>query len=301
MATLLELLRAKKQEMASGNRMKTIKPQPGTGRYRILPSWRGEGQQFWHDYGQHYIKDMNMKMSAVYICADKTFGKPCQVCDAIRSGIASADDATKDILKEGNAGQRVLLNVLHLDGPTPGEVQILELAPTAFGALVDIAALHEEEGEPIFEIGRGKDILISRTGTGLQTKYTMMTAVKTTPVPDGVMTKLHNLDDYVKQESEGQQLRALNSVRAVSGLIDYAPSTSGLPSAVAALGAARIEEDPYAPAPAPAPAAKRAAPVAEVEDIEAKPAVRVKPEAPAPVMTADSGDDELDQMLAAMK
>lgn len=305
MSSLLDLLKAKKQSIDASNRKKTAKPPLNTSRWRILPSWRGEGQQFWHDFGQHFVKDASGKMMAIYMCSDKTYGRPCAVCDAIHTGIkSSSDDFTAKLLKDAGSSGRILVNALQLDGPTPTEVQILELAPSAFNAIISIAQEWEEAGESIFDPVKGKDILITRTGAGLLTKYTVQVAAKALPLPDGVLTRLNDLDTYVAQESSEQQLRALNSVRSVAGLLEGPAVRTGLPAAAAALGAATlVEEDPYAVA---APPPKRVAPVAVVEDVIVKAPVAVKAAvvaAKAPVAAApadDTGDAELDAMLAAL-
>lgn len=302
--TLLELLKQKKQDLAAGSRRKTIKPVPGTGRYRILPSWRGAGAQFYHEFGQHYVKDASEKLLAIYLCTDKTFGKPCEVCDTLRDGSknAAGDEFTLKLLKEAGAAGRYLVNVLHLDGPTPSEVQILELAPTAFEQIVNIAVEWEEAGDSIFDEVKGKDVLITRTGAGILTKYAAQVAAKTMPLPAGILAKLHNLDEYVKQESSEQKMRALNSVRSVAGLLSAPGSRpSGLPAAVA--GAAVIDEDPYAVS---APPPKRVPPKAAEEDITdvpdfepAPPPVKAKARPPAPVVEP-TGDSELDELLTQL-
>jgi len=296
MSSLLDLLRAKKQEIAAanGDRMKTIKPVDGSGRYRILPSWRGEGQQFWHDFGQHFIKNADKKIAAIYVCTEKTYGKPCAVCAAIEQGFAataSSDEFTNGLLKEAKSSSRILVNALHMDGGSPGEVKILELSPTAFGAFLSIMEQYEDAEQSIFDMTTGRDVIITRTGTGLQTKYTVMAAVKTSPLDPAKLAKLHNLDEYVQQESTAQQLRALNSVRAVTGLLS-APVSSG--TGMAVRGAAPIEDDPYAAAPAPAPVARKAPVVADVED------VAVKPRPAAPAVSEGTGDDDLDKLLAEL-
>lgn len=302
MSALLELLKQKKQDLAAGNRRKTIKPADGTGRYRILPSWRGAGQAFYHDFGQHFVKDATGKILAIYMCAEKTYGKACEVCDMIREGTKSAsDDHTMKLLKDAGAGGRILVNALHLDGPTPTEVQILELAPTAFASIVNIALEWEEAGESIFDEAKGKDILITRAGTGLLTKYSVQVAAKAAVLPAGVMAKLHNLDEYVNQVSGEQQMRALNGVRSVAGLLSApAPRASyGLPAAAA--GAAVIEEDPYAVATPPRRPAPILVPVDDITDVPelpAKPvAVAAKPVAPKPAVVESTGDADLDALL----
>lgn len=303
MSSLLDLLRAKKSEIAaaSGDRMKTIKPVDGSGRYRILHSWRGVGQQFWHDFGQHFVRNSASKIAAVYMCTDKTYGKPCAVCAALEQGMASAsDDFTMNLLKEAKSSGRILVNAMHIDSSTPGEVKILELSPTAFKAYLDIVEQYEDAEQSIFDVETGRDVIITRSGVGLQTKYTVMASVKTSPVPPAALAKLHNLDEYVQQENAGQQLRALNSVRAVSGLLAAPSAPTG--TGVATMGgAASIDDDPYAAAPAPTPV-RRAAPLPEVEDVVVKPApVKAAPVKAEPAPASEStGDADLDKLLAEL-
>lgn len=314
MSALLALLKQKQQDISAARKGRTVKPPDGSSRWRILGSWRGEGQQFWHDFGQHFVKDAAGKLGAIYMCAEKTFGKPCAVCEAISQGIKGAtDDATMEVLKEAKSGARVLVNALHLDGPEPNKVQILELPPTVFEQLVAICAEWEEAGQTILGAG-GKDVIISRSGKGLGTKYTTQVAAKAVAVPSDVDSKLNDLDAYVQQESSEAQARALNSVRAISGLLPGpSASSGGLP--VAARGAAILEDDdPYAVATPPARRAAAPAPT-EFEDVpdlvetraaaaaapvkEAAPAP-VKAAAPAPAPVASSGDDELNDLLASL-
>ena len=69
---LMELLKKKKQAMGAHRRAKTVKPGDGTSRFRILPGWDPENLAFYHDFGQHFIKDLSGEIKAVYMCVDKT-------------------------------------------------------------------------------------------------------------------------------------------------------------------------------------------------------------------------------------
>lgn len=293
MSALLALLKQKQQEISAARRSRTAKIPDGTSRWRFMPSWRnGEGQPFWHDFGQHFIKDASGKIAAVYICTSKTYGKPCAVCDAIAAGIKSAtDDLALKTLQEAKSGSRILLNALQLDGPEPHKMQIAELPQSAFEQLLSIAAEWEEAGESIFGHS-GKDIIINRTGTGKNgTKYTVQVAAKTTPVPADVCSKLNDLDEYVAQESTEAENRALNSVRAVTGLLPPPGAGGTLPGGVR--GATMIEaDDPYAtavPVRRSAPSAVIADDITDVPDLEVK-------AAPAP----SSGDADLDDLIASL-
>lgn len=324
MSSLLALLKQKQQDMAASRKGRTAKLPDNNSRWRILGSWRGEGQQFWHDFGQHFIKDAAGAMQAIYVCTDKTFGRPCQVCDAIAQGIKGAtDDATMKALGEAKSAARVLVNALHLDSGEPHKVHILELPPTVWEMILAIMVEWEEAGEPV--IGpSGKDLIINRTGTGKNTKYSVQVAAKSTVVPPSVAANVHDLDNYVAQESLEQQTRALNSVRSVSGLLPPPAAAGGLPPAARA-GMSLPAEDPYAAAPAPArrPAefvdvpsrpVAAAAPAEEAPWAEpgtepsgyesaAAPVAAARPAAPvaAPVAAAaGTGDSELDDLLAKL-
>lgn len=322
MTSLLDLLKAKKQDLAAGKRRKTIKPAEGTTRFRILPSWRKTpGQPFWADFGQHFVKNHAGEIQAIYMCTDKTFGKPCAICDAVKLGIKSAtDDSTMKLLKDAGANARVLVNAIKYDAAgTPSEVEILELAPTAFESMVGVMTEWEEAGQSIMDLATGRDVLVTRTGTGINTKYTVQVSAKSTPVSPSVMEKLHDLDQYIQQESTEMATRTLNSVRSVSGLLP-APASSGLPAAAAGAGMSIADE--YEAAPAPARPAARPVEFEDVPWVEPTPVVApapvAAPVAPAPVAPApvaaapvaapvaaapvadSNADSELDALLASL-
>lgn len=318
--SLLDLLKAKKQSLAAGKKGKTIKPQNGRGLYRVLPSWRGAGQQFWHDFGQHFIKDSAGNIMAIYVDTEKTFGRPSELNALIGQAIKSTtDDATMNLLKEARSSGSVLLNVLHVDGDKPNEVQILEIRPSVFEQIVNIAQEYEEAGESIFDVTAGRELIINREGTGLKTKYSVQVAAKNKgSVPADVLKNLHDLDAYVQQENAEGQFRALNAIKSIAGLLPAptAGGASGIPTAgrlpAPAAGAAAIEEDdPYAVAPPPGkgatPSVAEDSPFEDVPEPTPAPApAAAKPKptpAPAPAAAAadeTTGDPDLDALLAGL-
>lgn len=300
MTTLAELIANKKKQLQAGNRARAAKIPDGTSRWRILPTWRTDGSdQFWHDFGAHYIKDGAGEMKAVYVCVDKTFGKPCDICDAVRAAAKSAtDDATIKLMKEAGAAARILVNAVHLDGTTPNDVQVTDFPPTAFEQVLNIIQEWLDAGDSPLDVTKGKDFIITRTGKGIGTKYSVQVAAKTTKLPADILKKLHNLDEYVAQESAEQAARALNSVRAVAGLLT-APSRAGgiAPSKLAAPEKATtiIEEDEYAVATPPAKVTKAIKP--EVfEDVPDT----FTPAAAVPAEEESTGDPELDALMKTL-
>lgn len=214
---LMAMIKAKKQQIQeqSGRREKTVKPQNGKSRWRILPGWRDGDPTFWHDFGQHFIKGVTPNengsyLRSVYICTAKTFGTPCPICEAVSEGlrIAPNDDAVQ-ALNESKSGSSILVNALHRDGDDPNTPVIMEMRPSIFKQVLEIIETYGDITDP----KAGFDVIVNREGRGLNTKYSVMPAPTSEPVPAAALNALHNLDDYVKQEWEEGKQKALASVR----------------------------------------------------------------------------------------
>lgn len=226
--------RTKKEQAAKkAANLRTLKPQDGKHTYRILPTWRlntmpekckEAAQPFWHDFAMHYVRSEANGKPTAYICLEKTFGAECPVCAAIGRGIsASHDDETIGLLKEANATQKYLLNVLHLTGPKRDEVQVMEVGQKIFDQILEFVS---EYGD-ITDLKEGMDIIITREGSGLNTTYTVMPNIKSQPVDASVMSKLFDLDAVVKQENETRLSMALDNLAKVSGILPAASASTG--------------------------------------------------------------------------
>jgi hypothetical protein len=217
---LMQAMKDKKSALKQ--KAKTLKPAPGDSRYVLLPGWaKGSEHIWWHDFGQHYIKNAAGEIQAVYPCLDKTYGHQCPVCDGLAKAMHSVDDETKALLKEAASGQSYLFNVLALDTSEADTPQILEVRKSVYTQIVD---LMEDWGAAMFDPVEPMILVIKRDGKGLGTKYSVQISAKKHVLPKGVMAKINNLDDYVKQESEEQQRRALTAINSVAGLLPPPPS-----------------------------------------------------------------------------
>lgn len=230
--SIQDLIASKTKEMSAKKmRSATLKPASGKHSYRILPSWRGgEEMQFWHDFSMHFIKtaESGAKPAAVYICTEKTYGKECEVCAAIKKSMAvSVDDDMTKRLKDALSAQRYLLNVLHLTGPEPEKVQVLEVGQ---GVFESICGLISEYGDITDPSDAGTNIIINREGTGLDTKYTVLPAAKKTSVPKKCLgDALINLDEFVAQENPTGETKALTAVGTIIGLsLDASSKPTGV-------------------------------------------------------------------------
>lgn len=281
MTDIMDIVRKKKQaiQASSGRRENTHKPQPGKSKFRILPGWREGDPTFFQDFGQHFVKNQKDELQAVYMCVDKTYGQPCPICQSIEQGIMrSTDDDITKALKESKSSSRVLFNALHLDGDDANTPIILDLSPTT---AEKVLGLMEEYGN-ITDLDEGVDIIITRSGKGLNTEYTVMPAPKSAPVDKAVLKNLHNLDEYVKQEFDQGRNKAIAAVSNISGLLPPAASAS----APKLSAPAESYDDNYASMPADDE------PTYSEPKLEAEP---VSSEASDAI-----GDDELDAMLAEL-
>lgn len=228
---LMSLMKQKKAALKP--KEKTVKPRLGTNRIVVLPGWRkGEEQVFFHEWGQHFIKNAAGEIQAVIPCAEATFGKPCSACDSLNKAMrVTTDDETVELLKQAKSKQGFVLNVIDIDGPTKDDPVIYELGRMAFTQLVDTI---EEWGDKLFDPSTPQIIVIQRDGKGLNTKYSVQVSPKTYTLPAGTLAKLHNLDEYVAQENEEQTRRALSAISTVAGLLPPPARDADKPKSLAA-------------------------------------------------------------------
>lgn len=251
-AKLQELLKKKKASLKTAG--KTIKPKAGKNRYVILPPWRGgDDMQFWHDFGAHYIKDEADQLQAVYVCASDTFGKPCTICNGLAEAqrtVGVSNPEVAELIKKAKSGMSYLVNVLALDTDTPDDPQVLSLGKNAFGQLV---TLMEEWGEQVFDPSNPLIVTIERTGTTVNdTRYT----VQPSPQKHSFKKKVTpiNLDEFVAQENEEAERKALLAIRSVAGL-SSAPRLAAPSKAAPAKAAADAEFEDVPDFPSGAPVA----------------------------------------------
>jgi hypothetical protein len=224
-----ELARQQKQDiqMKSGRREKTVKPPAGKSKWRILPSWRGaDDPSIGHAWGQHFVRNQEDELVAVHMCLDKTYGKHCPICESLSRAIKHSNDEQQKVLEQAKATGRYLVNALHVDGEDPNTPVVLELSPTTYEKVMDLIDqwMDEEFGEiDLLDLSTGRDIIINKTGKGLNTNYDVTVAPKERAVNAEVMKKVVNLDDYVKQEHEESQRKALEAFDHISTGIKALP------------------------------------------------------------------------------
>lgn len=309
MSALLQLISKAKSKYTSTD--DAIRPKEGKNRYRILAptkeqaSWVGPDGEFWQDVGTHWIKsDVNGKPLAVVGDAATCFGEFNPLEAVIEKAIASAvgEEETK-LAESWRSNRRVLLNVLdNSDAKHPSTTpQVLELSRTTWGSILEQASNFAAQGYNIFDQNTGIDIIITKTGRGINTKYDvsvmpLMPGQTPTPVSDEIMEQCVNLPEWVRSKYfKGEEQKAIEIIAQTAGIAvpGAGPAltrtkTPALTSSAAVAEGAKV--NPMAASVAAAPAAV----AATAEVIE--PAAETAP-FDTSVEDADAALAELDAFL----
>jgi hypothetical protein len=151
-----------------------------TLRVRFLPTTHPEGLLTYTTTSHFKLKeeadDGGVKGMAL-ACLNDHGEEPCYICDLIKGLNKSGDKAGMKIAKQLRGSTRYNYQVLVAEKQNDntwkyGKPCILGLPKGASEDLAQLLANMELMGQPDFaDVNAGQDILISRTGTGLSTKY----------------------------------------------------------------------------------------------------------------------------------
>jgi hypothetical protein len=280
----------------SGGSGKTIKPKEGRNTYRILAptsaqaSWVPASGIYWADLGVHWIKaDINGKPLVVVGDCDTVYQQPSPLNTAIEMAVASAmDEDSKKLYEDWKASKSVIMNVL--DRSMGEDPQVLELTPTTFGKVMDLINIYDDAGQDITDPTSGVDIIITKTGKGLNTKYDVaVSPAPSKPVNPDILTRTVDLHAFIAQNYfRGEEQKALNCIAQIAGVAvpmlggpataaGARTPTAALSSPAASVAGASVAS--AAPAAAAAqPAAATSAPAAAAAAPAEDPAVAARRE-----------------------
>jgi hypothetical protein len=264
----------------SSNNQKTVKPKDGRNAYRILAptsaqaSWVPASGQYWADLGVHWIKaDKNGKPLAVVGDCDTVYQQPSVLNTAIEMAINSAmDEESKELYNEWKAKKSVLLNVI--DRSSGEDPVVLEVTGTTFGKIMDLINVYDDAGRDITDPVSGVDIIITKTGKALNTKYEVMVdPAPPKPVSPDILSRTTDLHEFIAQNYfRGEEQKALNCIAQIAGVAVPAltgPATAAgvrTPTAALSSTAAAVAGASVAPAAVATPVAAPAAQAAPAID-----------------------------------
>lgn len=210
----------------------------GMSSIRILPPWDPTGRVALPVY-MHPIEYKGEGMSYTkynWTCVNKTFNKPCPICEGLAGLAASGVDTNN---WEANRRQ-FYFNAIVMHDPTynqqkntgtaPG-THVLLKAPKTFYDWV-IAQITNPMIGDITSITNGIDVYVTKEGTGLGTSYNMTLSPNgRTAVPQEYLDKitdLYNLDDIFSAGFDQKQIDDLVAhLKKSAGVI-----ANGIPNTV---------------------------------------------------------------------
>lgn len=177
----------------------------GMSSVRILPPWDPTGRVALPVY-MHPIQFQGQNMRYKkwnWTCVNKTFGKPCQICE----GLAGIAGAGVDISNWEANRRQYYFNAIVMHDPTynaqknegtaPGTHVLMKAGKTVYDWV--ISQITNPMIGDITNVQNGIDVLITKTGEGLGTEYKMTLSPNgRTPIPQEYLDKidnLYNLDD----------------------------------------------------------------------------------------------------------
>lgn len=244
----------------SGGGGDTAKPKEGRNTYRIVFKLFNGDERFWRDLGVHWIKaSKEGKPVAVVGDCDTVYSQPSVINTAIDMAITSAmDEDSKELYAGFKSRKTVLINVVNRGEGDKEEV--LELTTTTFGKILDIVQLYEAEGQDVLDNNAGYDIVITKSGRDLNTKYDVAIAPLTPgklykPITQAQLDNAKNLDDFIAQKFfRGEEQKALNAIAQISGIrVPNLTAVAGATTPAAALTSTATTVPDAAPAPVAAP------------------------------------------------
>lgn len=161
--------------------------QDSTLRVRFLPPTNEDGTLFTKIVNHFKLKTDDEPPRGMAVGCNSHFdGEPCYLCNLSKTLKKDGDKAEKKIGDEIRASARFYAPVLVAEKNESGEweyqqkVRLVGLPKTAVEEISALLVQQDMVGDDFFcEVEKGQDLLITRTGTGFNTKYKIsLTGVK---------------------------------------------------------------------------------------------------------------------------
>tara|TARA_R100001079_G_scaffold43722_1_gene22107 strand:- start:129 stop:1037 length:909 start_codon:yes stop_codon:yes gene_type:complete len=234
MSSLKQRIAAKREKIAdkSAGFVKPYKFQNGKTYFRLLPG-KVDPMEFEEIIGIHWIKGPDGKVITTVGDRGICYGEPCPVREAISQYMEISrnngdDDAVKRA-KDMLAKARHFANIVVVKAP--GEFQkdkavLAEFAETAWDSLLSQLEEHIEDladdvdltKEGPFAFEDGLVFMIERSGSGLDTSYTVGISPKKAPLKPAIMEDAMDLASYKRAQFTDGVKKAMSALAAMSGI-----------------------------------------------------------------------------------
>lgn len=267
---------------------------------RILPNKEDVYEDFTRAYAMHWIRASQGGKPFTVGCPRVIYGDDCEICDMISEAYGQAkdfgDEESMKALDSMRARRRFLVNGLILSGPDkdPNKPQLIDLPSSLNEAILNEVETLLDEDIVLYDMDEGFDIVISKEGTGMDTKYGVSRRTKPTSVDHGVLELATDFDTYLRQQGfrDGQYNKGLRMISETTGI---ATRENVLPASTTALLSGGSEEKP-----APAKKTKQVDIEVAEEELEEEQVelADVEPDAEETVYDSDEIDvSDLDSLM----
>lgn len=191
-----------------GNNYGFDKLESGKNIRRILPP-KGDKDIFWSEGFMHYSLGADGKTTVTCL---ETFGKKCPICEYLDSIQNSKNKEDQEMVKNCRKTKRIFIAVLNRDSAEEEEKPvILGIGKSVLKGITD--AICDPDYGDITDFETGRDITITKTGSGLNTSYSVLPKPKTTIASEGYSPEeldelIPDLDSLFVEKSE-EELEAL--------------------------------------------------------------------------------------------
>lgn len=229
----------KRAEKNRANEVKVAYLGKGKTSLRILPNATDpDVNPFWQDYGEHWIKSTEKtdsgrnKIISVSACVSKAYEQDCPYCSVINEAFAymkdnehNHSDEEMALISEAKSKRRILINAaVRTSKSGDYEVRLISLPSTAFDG---ITAQVEEWGGALVRDKGGRDIVIERSGEGINTSYSVTVTSDANAgkdIDDSWTDQAIDLDSFVKGKIDTPE-RLESAMKSIAQLAGVSMST----------------------------------------------------------------------------
>lgn len=173
----LSAVQKKNEELhqSGGNNYGFDKLENGKNVRRILPP-KGDRDVPWAEGYMHYSLGPDGKTAVTCL---STFGKKCPICEYLDSIQGSKNKEDKEMLNNCRKTKRIFIAVLNRDSQDEEEKPlILGIGKSILQGITD--TICDPDYGDITDFEEGRDITITKSGTGLSTSYSVLPKPKAT-------------------------------------------------------------------------------------------------------------------------
>lgn len=167
----LNAVQQKNEELrqGGGNNYGFDKLETGKNIRRILPP-KGDREVFWSEGFMHYSLGADGKTAVTCL---STFNKRCPICDYLDSIQGSKNKDDQEMIKNCKKTKRIFVSVLNRDSQDEEEKPlVLGIGKSILQGITD--AICDPDYGDITDFETGRDITITKSGSGLNTSYSVL-------------------------------------------------------------------------------------------------------------------------------